>query len=146
MAAHSSVLAWRILGTEEPGGVYGVAQSRTRLKRLSSSSSAREEPSGAGRRRVALMGQELAWWPAAGRGVWAGAGRHSPAGYSSSRLYQQENGNCGHFLTSWEVIEMRVWWKLTALLNNFALTQKGNRKGPSIFLCEFLSLLVGPFF
>ena len=41
MAAPSSVLAWRIPGT---GGawwaaVYGVAQSRTRLKRLSSSSS-----------------------------------------------------------------------------------------------------------
>ena len=33
---------WRIPGTEEPGGlpeVYGVAQSRTRLKQLSSSSS-----------------------------------------------------------------------------------------------------------
>ena len=42
MATQSSVLAWRIPGTEEPGGlpdVYGVAQSRTRLKRLSSSSS-----------------------------------------------------------------------------------------------------------
>ena len=41
MAIHSSVLAWRIPGTEEPGGlpVYGVAQSRTRLKRLSSSCS-----------------------------------------------------------------------------------------------------------
>ena len=44
MAAHSSVLAWRIPGMGEPGGllsmaVYGVAQSRTRLKRLSSSSS-----------------------------------------------------------------------------------------------------------
>ena len=43
MATHSSVLAWRIPGT---GGawwadVYGVAQSRTRLKRLSSSSSMR---------------------------------------------------------------------------------------------------------
>jgi len=41
MATHSSVLAWRIPGD---GGawwvaVYGVAQSRTRLKRLSSSSS-----------------------------------------------------------------------------------------------------------
>ena len=40
MATHSRVLAWRIPGT---GGawwaaVYGVAQSRTRLKRLSSSS------------------------------------------------------------------------------------------------------------
>ena len=42
MATHSSVLARRIPGTGEPGGlpdVYGVAQSRTRLKRLSSSSS-----------------------------------------------------------------------------------------------------------
>ena len=41
MATHSSVLAWRIPGTGEPRGlpVYGVAQSRTRLKQLSSSSS-----------------------------------------------------------------------------------------------------------
>ena len=34
MATHSSVLAWRILGTEEPGGlhaVHGVTKSRTRL-------------------------------------------------------------------------------------------------------------------
>ena len=34
-ATHSSVLAWRISGTGEPGGVI---QSRTLLKRLSSSS------------------------------------------------------------------------------------------------------------
>ena len=41
MATHSSVLAWRIPGTGAPGwaAVYGVAQSRTRLKQLSSSSS-----------------------------------------------------------------------------------------------------------
>ena len=40
MATHSSVLAWRIPGTGEPGGLpsNGVAQSWTRLKRLSSSS------------------------------------------------------------------------------------------------------------
>ena len=40
MATHSSILAWRISGMGEPGGllVYGVAQGRTRLKRLSSSS------------------------------------------------------------------------------------------------------------
>ena len=41
MATHSSILAWRIPGT---GGawwaaIYGVAQSQTRLKQLSSSSS-----------------------------------------------------------------------------------------------------------
>ena len=40
MPTHSSVLAWRIPGTGEPGGLLSmVAQSRTRLKRLSSSSS-----------------------------------------------------------------------------------------------------------
>ena len=41
MATHSSVLAWGIPGTGEPGGLpsMGVAQSRTRLKRRSSSSS-----------------------------------------------------------------------------------------------------------
>ena len=35
MATHSSVLAWKILWMEEPGGllaICGVAQSRTRLK------------------------------------------------------------------------------------------------------------------
>ena len=40
MATHSSVLAWRIPGTGEPGGLSSMGlQSRTRLKRLSSSSS-----------------------------------------------------------------------------------------------------------
>ena len=32
MATHSSVLAWRIPGMGEPGGLPGVTQSRTRLK------------------------------------------------------------------------------------------------------------------
>ena len=42
MAAHSRVLAWRVPGTGEPGGLPSVvAQSQTRLKRLSSSSSSR---------------------------------------------------------------------------------------------------------
>ena len=40
MATHSSVLAWRIPGMVEPGGLPSRgSQSRTRLKRLSSSSS-----------------------------------------------------------------------------------------------------------
>ena len=40
MATHSSVLAWRIPGTGEPGGLPSLgSQSGTRLKRLSSSSS-----------------------------------------------------------------------------------------------------------
>ena len=37
MATHASVLAWRIPGTEEPGGLPSMgSHSRTRLKRLSS--------------------------------------------------------------------------------------------------------------
>ena len=32
LATHSSILASRIPQTEEPGGLYGVAKSRTRLK------------------------------------------------------------------------------------------------------------------
>ena len=44
MATHSSVLAWRIPGMGEPGGLLSMRlQSRTRLKQLSSSSSAQEE-------------------------------------------------------------------------------------------------------
>jgi len=40
MATHSSVLAWRIPGTGEPGGLPSMgSQSRTRLKRVSSGSS-----------------------------------------------------------------------------------------------------------
>ena len=35
MATHSRVLSWRIPWTEEPGGLHRVAQSWTRLKRLS---------------------------------------------------------------------------------------------------------------
>ena len=39
MATHSSVLAWRIPGMGEPGGLPSMgSQSQTRLKRLSSSS------------------------------------------------------------------------------------------------------------
>ena len=35
VATHSSVLAWRIPRTEEPGGLQSVgSQSRTRLKQL----------------------------------------------------------------------------------------------------------------
>ena len=38
MATHSSVLAWRISGTGEPGGLLSMGlQSQTRLKQLSSS-------------------------------------------------------------------------------------------------------------
>ena len=40
METHSSVLAWRIPGTAEPGGLPSMkSHTQTRLKRLSSSSS-----------------------------------------------------------------------------------------------------------
>ena len=44
MATHSSVLAWRIPGMGEPGGLLSMGSHRvgTRLKRLSSSSSSTE--------------------------------------------------------------------------------------------------------
>ena len=46
MATHSSILAWRIPGTGAWwAAVYGVAQSRTRLKWLSSSSSSKPKSS-----------------------------------------------------------------------------------------------------
>ena len=35
METHSSIPAWRIPWTEEPGGLHRVAKSRTRLKQLS---------------------------------------------------------------------------------------------------------------
>ena len=46
MATHSSVLAWRIPGAGEPGGLLSKSQSRTRLKRLSSSSKEKSSNSG----------------------------------------------------------------------------------------------------
>ena len=38
MATHSSILAWRIPWTEEPGGVHGVAKNQTQQKELSTHS------------------------------------------------------------------------------------------------------------
>ena len=41
MAAHSSILSWRIPWTEEPGGLYivhGVTKSQTRVKQVSTHS------------------------------------------------------------------------------------------------------------
>ena len=66
MATHSSVLAWRIPGTGAWwAAVYGVAQSRTRLKRLSSSSSSMTSYKLGGRKnQVEAESEEdlLPWW------------------------------------------------------------------------------------
>ena len=60
MATHSSVLAWSIPGTGEPAGLpsMGVTQSRTRLKRLSSSSSSSKQESVALQEFHILHGQD----------------------------------------------------------------------------------------
>ena len=47
MAIHPSIIAWRILRTEEPGGLRSMGcQSRTRLKQLSSSRAAVQKRKG----------------------------------------------------------------------------------------------------
>ena len=59
MATHSSVLAWRISGMGEPGGLLSLgSHSQTRLKRLSSSS--RVLHAGPGEVDSGLVNQEKA--------------------------------------------------------------------------------------
>ena len=95
MATHSSVLAWRIPGTGEPGGaaIYGVAQSRTASVRswylskdlkevkvlapqkLWKSFPGRELTrcklqTGAAQRREASVADQTGALPSAGRPVW----------------------------------------------------------------------------
>ena len=73
MATHSSVLAWRIPGMWEPGGLppCQVAQSRTQLKRLSSSSSSIHEkpgfPCGSAGKECACDAGDLVLTPGWGR-------------------------------------------------------------------------------
>ena len=57
LATHSSVLAWRIPGTAEPGGLpsVGSQKSRTRLTRLSSSRSVYKQRSGQGDEKDACL-------------------------------------------------------------------------------------------
>ena len=57
MATHSSVLAWKIRETGEPGGLLSLGlHSQTRLKRLSSSSSSSREAW-----RTAVYGVTKSW-------------------------------------------------------------------------------------
>ena len=78
MAPHSSTLAWRIPGMGEPGGlpVYGVTQSWTRLKRLSSSSSSssRGFPGGSAGKEFAHSVGDLGLIPGLGRSPGEGNG------------------------------------------------------------------------
>ena len=45
MATHSSVLAWRIPGTEEPGGLHAIESQRDRTERVSTQHACREDRS-----------------------------------------------------------------------------------------------------
>ena len=88
MAPHSSVLAWRIPGTGEPGGLpsMGVSQSRTRLKQLSSSSSGCELSPG-----LSALQEERVTWQALGpassqdRGIFV-SGQNSPVATTAASV------------------------------------------------------------
>ena len=65
MATHSSVLAWRIPGTAEPGGLPSMgSQSQTRLKRLSSGSSSLEKEMAT---HSSILAWEIPWTEEPGR-------------------------------------------------------------------------------
>ena len=65
MATHSSVLAWRIPGTAEPGGLpYMGSHSQARLKQLSSSSRTKgKNPSSEGMVSLLPVGQVTGFDP-----------------------------------------------------------------------------------
>ena len=85
MATHSSVLAWTIPGTGEPGGLpSGVAQIRTRLKRLSNSSSRGSMvgvPGGSEGKASACNVGDLGLIPGSGRSL--GEGNGNPLQYEA---------------------------------------------------------------
>ena len=103
MATHSSVLAWRIPGTGEDGGLppMGVAQSRTRLKRLSSSSNKDHKN---------LQPDKWAWpnlFPKARGLTWAGRRRRS---FAFSRETQVPRNTCCYWLWGpWVEIPWTTW-------------------------------------
>ena len=59
MATHSSVLAWKIPGIGEPGGMPSMGSHRVRLKRLSSSSSS----SGGWKSKIKVPAWSCLWRP-----------------------------------------------------------------------------------
>ena len=81
MATHSSVLAWRIPGSGEPGGLpsMGLQQSQTRLQWLSSSSSSCF-PCGSASKDSACNVGDLGSIPGLGRSP--GEGKGYPLQYS----------------------------------------------------------------
>ena len=67
MAIHSRILAWRILWTEEPGGLQSIgAQSQTRLKQLSMHAWCMKQLWYKPKRNHILFDQLSCLWPKAG--------------------------------------------------------------------------------
>ena len=80
MAIHSSTVAWKIPGTGEPGGLLSMgSQSRTRLKRLTSSSS-KGFPGGSEVKAAASNVRDPGSIPGSGRSP--GEGNGNPLQYS----------------------------------------------------------------
>ena len=79
MAIHSSVLAWRIPGTGARwAAVSGVAQSQTRLKRLSSNSRSMGFPGGSNGKVCACNAGDLGSIPGLERSPEEGYGNPLP--------------------------------------------------------------------
>ena len=99
MAPHSSVLAWRIPGIL-PGGawwaaIYGVAQSWTRLKRLSSNSSSSGRPlfNAASFNKKGNIGQSLWSWNSNTLATWCKELTHWKRPWCWERLKAREEGD-----------------------------------------------------
>ena len=75
MATHSSVLAWRIPGMVEPGGLPSMGlHSQTQLKRLSSSSIYFGSPGSTSGKESANAGDTDSWFdPWVGKILWRSA-------------------------------------------------------------------------
>ena len=110
MATHSSVLAWRILGMG--AAIYGVSQSQTRLKRLSSSSSSSHHTGDSGQGatvRFMLGGKSLPE-------TWLCHVTHYGRGENASQSRSPQGKN--HHLNRHCVHQKRGWSEMENSKNN----------------------------
>ena len=150
MATHSSVLAWRIPGTGEPGGLpSGVTQSWTWLKRLSSSSSS----------PICGFSSSHVWmWELHHKERWALKNfcfltvmfektlespldlmeikPVSPKGNESKIIYWKNRywSRSSNTLATW--CEELTHWKKTLMLENIEVTGEGNERGWDIWMAS----------
>ena len=139
MATHSSILAWRIPGTGETGGLpsVGVAQSWTRLKQLSSSSSSMIQEL----TKIQLSGSlvVMVWvcFPAAVRCRWCWAWRlqdvfgHVTVSYRRQKELWAQLGHWG----GWTSLSFCMWFQVFSPPHGF-----------STWSCHTVSLVEKPDF